>query len=64
MSRTAHETCVWQHQPMDQWEGVRNQFIKNVHDGNSMECKLMFSISPPPQGVYSQFTKSILLKSS
>ena len=47
--------------PMEQGEGLKCQFMKNIHGGNSVECsnntKLMFSLSQPPQGVWTQFTK-------
>ena len=46
MSGNAHKSCFETpaHRP---GEGLGDQFMKNIYDGNSME---MFSIASSPQG--------------
>ena len=48
--------------PWRKGRGLRDQFMKNVHDEDSMEYKIHVFYSP--QGVWAQFTKNILLKIS
>ena len=49
-----HITHVSQHHPMEHG-GLSSQFMKNIHDGNSIEYDSFF-ISPPPHGVWTQLT--------
>ena len=36
--RTANKLMFGNTNPMEEGKGLRGQFMKNIHDGNSMEC--------------------------
>ena len=51
--------------PMEQGEGLRGQFMKNIYDGSSIECPELHKshvFYPPIWGTWTQVTKYILLK--